>query len=278
VTLKGFLIFRPLNVFISSIAVLVALKLSKVTFFSKNGLMSLVVIALLTAFANVSNDYFDFELDRVGHPKRPLVRGDLSLREAMTFSAITALIALLVSLLLGWAALIFTLFLLLLIYFYNRKLKSIPLLGNLTVSFVGACPFLFLWVTTFDIKPLIFPAIFAFTFHMGREIVKDLEDFGADRVFGLRTLPLVLGEAKTLVVATMLLILLIVVSISPFFLKLYGLPYTILVFFGMDIPLLYNLFALIGKRREKEQVDYRKVSRVLKLTIFPALLGLYLGG
>lgn len=277
-TFTGLKILRPLNILISAIAVVVGLNLSKVSILSKNGLLSILIIGLLTAFANVLNDYFDRELDQIAHPSRPLVKRDLSENAAIIISGLMAFLALIASYFLNLAALIYTVFLVVLIYLYNRKLKGVPLLGNLTVSFVATSVFLFIGTFTLDLKPLIFPSLFAFVFHLGREIIKDLEDMKADGIFGFKTLPQVLGETKTLVFARFSILLLIAVSISPVIFKLYGWPYILIVFFGMDVPLLYNFYVLVINTGEKNRIDYGKLSTILKLTVFPALLGLFFGG
>ncbi len=277
-SIRGLKIIRPLNVAIATLAVIISLRLSDESLLTKEAIFSLIVIALLTGFANSLNDYYDVEMDMVGHPDRPLVKGYLSRGAALLISVSLCILAFVGSIFINYQALALTLLLILAIYVYNKRLKSLPFIGNLTVSVVASTPFLFIFTYTRYAKPLIFPFIFSLVFHIGRELIKDLEDMKSDRLFELKTLPNIIGEKGANFLAAAFHVLLILVSLSPVILGFYGNLYLIVVLFGMDVPLLYNLFSLLSGARHMDRKKYNRISRLLKITILPAFLGLYFGG
>jgi len=79
---------------------------------------------------------------------------------------------------------------------YNRRLKGMPLLGNLAVSLLCA---LAIYFPEFPSLPVFtLPAcLFALLATLARELVKDLEDLEGDNAAGLRTFPVVAGISKT---------------------------------------------------------------------------------
>jgi geranylgeranylglycerol-phosphate geranylgeranyltransferase len=60
---------------------------------------------------------------------------------------------------------------------------------------------------------------------MAREIVTDLADAVGDREEGLRTLPIAVGERRSLQVATAFVVVAVVASPAPYLLGTFGLPY-----------------------------------------------------
>jgi geranylgeranylglycerol-phosphate geranylgeranyltransferase len=155
------------------------------------GLTALAAVGL-TAAANVWNDMADVDIDRVAHPERPLVIGDLSLDNAdriAIFAATGAVVcASNVSVVLGVASVA----VLLVMRLYSPWLKRVGLVGNLVVSVLASLPFVYgsyaagHWARGL---PLVLIAI---PFHLARELAKDLDDRDADRG-ARRTIPLTVG-------------------------------------------------------------------------------------
>jgi len=268
-----FRIVRPFNVSIAILVVIVSLKLIKEPLCEPQSVIAIILIATLTAFANVLNDYLDRELDKYTHPKRPIVLGEVPARVALVISVTLGFISLFLAYLLGAQTFFFVSFLILLIYLYNHRLKKFPFIGNLSVGVIAGSAFLLASTFTSKWTDLLFPFILAFVFHVGREFLKDLDDLKGDLKFELKTLPVILGEERSLVVLRSLLYLVVLVSLLPIFFNLYGSLYFLFVFLGLDIPLiLFSTF--LGKGRNL----YGKVSTLMNLTILPPLLGFYFGG
>jgi geranylgeranylglycerol-phosphate geranylgeranyltransferase len=266
-------IIRPLNVLIAILVVIVAVFLSGTFDYRKEIPFILLTVIFLTAGANSLNDYFDREIDKLVHPSRPIVRGKLPPSGALIFGSINLLLAPIFSIYLKREALFIALLLTLLIFFYNVWLKKLPFLGNIVVSFVAGSIFLYVGFGLNRWKPLIFPALFAFLFHLGREIIKDIEDVEGDRVYGLKTLPVVFGEKKSRRLIQGIFLLLIALTPIPYFSHLYNLQYLLTVIFGVDLPLFVIVLHL-----NRKSVNMGKISTFLKIDIFIALFALYLGG
>ncbi|MBD3322199.1 MAG: hypothetical protein GF350_13960 [Chitinivibrionales bacterium] len=153
------------------------------------GSLILLIISAVTAtgFGNVVNDIRDIETDAISHPERPLPSGRISPRAAEFFAAflvgISLACAFAVSLLHGAATLIPCLFLLLYALFF----KSVPLLGNILVSFLVAYPLLYGAIGSPQLNHLVIPAALAFLLNLMREIVKDFQDREGDRRTGITT-------------------------------------------------------------------------------------------
>ena len=84
------------------------------------------------------------------------------------------------------------------LYLYAYKLKSTPLIGNLTVGFMTGFGFVFGGFTLNNpqiITTSIFLGFFAMVMTTAREIIKDIEDIEGDKVEGAKTLPILIGKS-----------------------------------------------------------------------------------
>lgn len=204
--------------------------------------------ALITGAGNGLNDVADLEIDRVNRPTRPLPAGHLSRRVALVQSLGLALtgtgIALWQGPTLGGMALLVTGALVL----YDLRLKRTTLWGNLLVSALAAAAFPFGALAAGQLGRSWIPAGFAFLFHLGREIIKDLEDLEGDRAQGARTLPLRAGEPFAARLAAGILSVLAVFTWWPWLGGIYGWQYLVPVL-GVDGLLLWTGWRLLRDRR-----------------------------
>ena len=135
--------------------------------------MAAAVLVEMGLFA--LNDVFNLEEDRINAPDRPLVRGDVSVGEAVRLGAISLASGLAVSAILGPAPLLVVAIAVASGMAYNVWLKRTGLPGNVVVALDTSLPFLFgaTVVRGFDVPPLtaVFVLI-AFTATLGREVLK----------------------------------------------------------------------------------------------------------
>jgi 4-hydroxybenzoate polyprenyltransferase len=199
-----------------------------------------LAIALLVGAGNLHNDLTDLEIDKINRPDRPLASGRLTPRDAWiaTIGA-TALALLLAALAPNAGALLFggpfadpTPHLLLaaaiasLLALYNRRLKGLPVVGNLAVALLCTTPFL--WSGFPHLSPRQWAATLpAFLFTLVRELLKDIEDLPGDGARGLRTLPVLLGSGPSAHLALALLALALPLSLLPRLLGIYGNAYLV---------------------------------------------------
>lgn len=229
---------------------------------------------LIAAGGNVLNDYFDLEIDRVNKPHRVLPSRRVGSATALTLTWVLFPAGLVISLLAGARALFVALVATGLLSLYDAVLKKRGLWGNVSVSFLCGLAFLYGGLASGRWGGSWFPAAFAFFFHLGREIIKDIEDMEADRALGARTFPIVHGVEKSLLIAGGAFLVLIALTPLPVFIGLYGWGYLGIVGLGVDL-LLVILYVWL--RREPHPSRFGVASRILKWDMVVGLLALILG-
>lgn len=272
------------------------LQLNGLSFF----LLTLATVCI-TAGGYVINDYFDTRTDLVNRPQTVIVGRSLSRRIAIILhiilNIIGVLLGLIVSITIGKPILSLLFFVVAgLLWFYSTTYKRQFLLGNLIVAILTATvPLIALlfelprlyavyWemVARFDLKLGIITywvggyALFAFLLTLVREIIKDIEDFEGDQVFGRNTIPVFLGRKVARTVAASLLFFTLVSLVFLFAKYLNYLPsgnvdyYTLIYFIvGLVIPIFILLLKLLTAENKE---DYHKASQLTKLIMLFGLL------
>lgn len=179
-----------------------------------------VLAALSAFFAETSlfafNDVFNVEEDKVNNPTRPIVAGEISLREALLFAIATGIMSVVFASAIGPLPLVVIALALGLGILYDAMLKRHGFLGNLIVAGLTAFTFPFgaIAVTASPTeKSLLFFAV-AFLANVGREIVKGIRDLEGDMKAGICTLPCEVGEKPAGVIAAAFMSLAVVLSFS----------------------------------------------------------------
>ena len=154
-------------------------------------------------FSQITNQLADPpELDKINEKFRVLVRGDLSKETAELF----AFLFLLGSLALAFCVSNFYAFLICLIILcalaYNYepiRLKKIFILNNLVLAFSrGFLPFLASWCVFSPItQDCLMYAVGLFIWVFGWQTTKDITDVKGDKMFNIKTIPVVLGLKGT---------------------------------------------------------------------------------
>ena len=265
---------RPVNIVLVLLAVAISFLILREFPGTSRALLVFLAVGLIFAGGNYLNDFYDREVDRKAHPKRPIPSSRIAPEQVERAGIALLGAGILSSGLLGFIPLLFGLVAGAGLYVYNRWLKGLPLIGNLAVAGLAGLVFVFVGASVQRTKALLWPALLAFLFHLGREIIKDLEDLSADRAFGLRTLPHVIGERKSISLARAIIVLLVLSSIMPFLTAGYGLVYLLMVILLVDVPLLFLVFSIHENAESKE---FGRASSFMKYDIFVALLALYFG-
>ena len=234
-----------------------------------------LVAALATGAGNVINDYYDFAIDRVNKPRRPLPSGRLTPRAALAWYAVlvasTTLVALLtlpppiLVLALAWQIALFA---------YARFLKRAWIAGNITVALVSASAFLAGALAAGWPGAATIPMTIAFAFVMCREMIKGGEDLEGDRAAGVRTLAAVAGPERAAAAAACAMLLLAVALPVPALVGVYGPRY----FVAMELLVAPVLIAgALAVARRPERGVFARVSRALKLAMFAGIVAIALG-
>mgnify|MGYP001770751995 CR=1 FL=1 len=179
--------------------------------------------SLLTEiFLFATNDIYNIEEDRVNRPDAPLVRGEVSIREAWALSLISVITAVVLNLfgavlgyLMVWSILILIVAILL-GFSYNYGLKKVVILNNVFVATTSSLTFLYgLYAVsstppTLNLPYLLFTVSFLAT--MGRELVKGAIDVEGDVKAGVRTVANVYGIKTALITAVVFTLTAVLIS------------------------------------------------------------------
>jgi len=197
--------------------------------------LNLAVFGFLALFftagsANISNDYFDRDVDRINLPSRPLPSGRISVPELwILFLCFTAAgmtcAAFLDSPVLVSIALLWSVALL-----YNLKLKEFGLFSNLIVAFCIALTVVLggMTVGTINGVVLVFAALALF-FDLGVEIAADAMDVRGDEARSSKSLAFIRGRTFAMQSSGVWLTVFFLVTPLPFLMGWLGYDYLILV-------------------------------------------------
>ncbi|MCB8964269.1 MAG: geranylgeranylglycerol-phosphate geranylgeranyltransferase [Bacteroidales bacterium] len=268
------------------------------------GVLSFVMLVLatvlITAAGYVINDYFDTRTDLVNRPQTVVVGKSVSRRLAiamhMGMSVLGIALGLIVAIKVGRP--IFSLLFVLaagVLWFYSTTYKRQLIIGNLVVALLtGLVPLIPLifeyplfdvyWdmIALFNINlnRMVYwvggYALFAFLLTLVREIIKDIEDFEGDTVYGRNTLPVHFGIQASKIIASSLLMTTLIVLIFLFARYMQFLPsgkfdyYTFIYFVLFILIPIFALFVMLLLAHSK--TDYHKSSRMCKLIMLFGLL------
>jgi geranylgeranylglycerol-phosphate geranylgeranyltransferase len=225
-------------------------------------LLHITILQALSVFSfmaswNALNDYFDYEIDKIGKPNRPLPSGVISLKDAK----VVILCLMIISLFsisaaafiasrsddgfTSWAPSLiiwFTALLLLVNYEsdskYSLNLKNRGLPGNIAISASVAMVVLFGSAGVYEPtnSKVVSIAIIGFLYNLAREIIKDVEDMESDE--GRNTLVMKIGPEKTRIVAYLISLSTFISILLPFGLDFFEQQYLILVMPSIIILLM----------------------------------------
>lgn len=214
-------------------------------------MLAAIAAFFVCAAGNVVNDLVDIKIDRINRPHRVLVKGLLTRRYALGLAIGLHIMAAIVASMVSFKVAAVAIMALALLLAYNLHLKKVPLLGNATVAFLAGMTFISGGVAAdpgslFVVPGPLVPAVFAFFFHLVREIVKDVDDIDGDRAANVSTLPQVIGIRSSLGVALGLYFVLTVLTLLPAIFGWYGSWYKIIVIYVVDLPILLLLILVWG--------------------------------
>ncbi|NTV46508.1 MAG: UbiA family prenyltransferase [Chlorobiales bacterium] len=229
---------------------------------------------LIGGAANVINDVMDVEIDRINKPKRPLVSGVITEDQAKRYWAILNIAAVALAFALSLEAFLMAVAAVPLMYAYSVYFKRMVFIGNLVVCLVISGGFVFGALAVGNLSGVWFPVIFSFLFNMGREILKDLEDTKGDQAVGAETLAIRLGTTGTLRVVTLMFSVLILVSLVPYVMGIYGKWYL------FSVMILCNsivLFVIIRAWQVQTKENFYKLNTILKVAMLTGIISIAVG-
>ncbi|MES2811622.1 MAG: geranylgeranylglycerol-phosphate geranylgeranyltransferase [Bacteroidota bacterium] len=245
----------------------------------------------IAAGGYIINDILDQEADGINKPKKTIVGHTISENLAYNIYVGLSIIGVGIGFYLSKVIMrpnFVTVFILCaaLLYAYSTNFKQIIIVKNAVVAFVLA--FSILIIDLFMVFPatditnrdqmlpvfavLIDFSIMAFIINFLREMVKDLEDIKGDYNIGIKTLPIVLGEARTTKLIFGLSFIPTICILYYMYFNLFELQFATVYILGFLIgPLLYFSIKIWSAKTKK---DYSHLSDVLKLIIFFGIIAI----
>jgi geranylgeranylglycerol-phosphate geranylgeranyltransferase len=238
------------------------------------------VLGFLVAFglsgsALVLNDYFDYEVDCINAPDRPLPSGAVNRQEVILLTIAATLIGLTSAAALGMNCLIVGVIFWIIGFLYNWRFKQSGLPGNLMVSASVAVTFILGGMTTSSPwNPILWIfAGMAFFLDLGEEIASDALDMAGDAKRGSRSIAIIHGREFAIRLAVVCWGLLILLSFFPLLLGVLGWGYLLFILMT-DILIVYFSIRLINSPDEKtSRQSTRGIYLGATITLVAFLLG-----
>jgi len=203
-----FEIMRPVNCVMGGFTVVIGFLIShpepNFLSFIQNSINIFLIIAgfliffLVAGGTNTINDYFDYDIDKINRPKRPIPRGDITRKQSIRYYIFLNFIALILAIIVGIITVngilvpFVVLFFEFIGFFYSWKGKASGLPGNIMVGITSAVgfPFAALFITEIrDIPSLVWSIFIATSIYLtSREFVKGMQDVEGDRQFKIKTI------------------------------------------------------------------------------------------
>ncbi|HEX7555742.1 MAG TPA: UbiA family prenyltransferase [Leptolinea sp.] len=240
----------------------------------------IAVLGFLCAFALsgsalILNDYFDYEVDLINAPDRPLPSGVVSRQEVIGLTIITTLAGLSAAALLGFDCLIVGIIFWLIGILYNWRFKQSGLPGNLMVCASVAVTFILGAMTVHKPWSLIvwIFSLMAFFLDLGEEIAGDALDMEGDKKRGSRSIALIKGKRYALILSVIFWGLVILVDLLPVVLGLLGTGCFVIILITDVLIVFFSIRLLCSPSEQVSRQSTRGIYLGATLAIVAFLLG-----
>lgn len=272
-------ILRPGNALMGAIAIILIAIIDRTA--NIPIILAMLAVFFETAAGNVINDYFDYNIDLINKPERPIPSGRISLKNGRNygyflFFAGTVCGFLISYLTDNWIPFAIVLIADVILYLYAYKLKTTPLIGNLAVGFMTGFGFVFGGFSLNNpdiIITSLYLGFFAFVMTTAREIIKDIEDLEGDKSEGARTLPILIGTKIPAVLSAILIIIDCVLCPILYYNHIFGVYYL----FVIAIAVILFIYSGIIILKSQDRQTAAKASKYLKIGMLIAFVAFVFG-
>ena len=245
-------------------------------------------IILIAISGNIINDIYDIKTDFVNRRSRPIAQQKIGVSQAYLVYVILIIVAVILAFYLSfkydiWVLIGIEIIVMVLLFWYAKRLKAVPVLSNFLVSVLVSLAIILVVIvdTNFEVfnltqakSWLIFYAVLAFWTNFNRELIKDIIDIKGDHAQHILTLPIILGKSRTntlIFISTVLLIVSLLFGVKVF---LEASPvFIIYIIFGISVPLGFVNYKIW---KHETQVNYKLLSHIYKLVLLLGLCSLIL--
>jgi 4-hydroxybenzoate polyprenyltransferase len=236
------------------------------------------------------NDIYDIESDKINKPDKVYISTIISIKSGLFLYFLTSITGLILGFYLSINKNLnhlsgFFIVTVILLFIYTKILKKLPLIGNIIVALLVSLPIFLVYefdhsmISIKDIFDNLFLSIiiffyllFAFLTTLIREIIKDLQDIKGDNKFKLKTLPIMIGNKRTInfvvFLSFLLQLLLLLVLIDSF-----KNDYYLILIFSITLSLLvaYLIYKL---RVPFKNNPYQLLSSLMKIIMLVGVLSM----
>ena len=247
-------------------------------------------ILLITMGGYLINDIYDIESDKINKPDKVYISTIISIKSGLFLYFLTSITGLILGFYLSINKNLnhlsgFFIVTVILLFIYTKILKKLPLIGNIIVALLVSLPIFLVYefdhsmISIKDIFNNLFLSIiiffyllFAFLTTLIREIIKDLQDIKGDNKFKLKTLPIMIGNKRTInfvvFLSFLLQLLLLLVLIDSF-----KNDYYLILIFSITLSLLvaYLIYKL---RVPFKNNPYQLLSSLMKIIMLVGVLSM----
>ncbi|BAW31821.1 MAG TPA: UbiA family prenyltransferase [Methanothermobacter sp.] len=264
-------ILRPVNAIMAVVSVIL---MALITWkFNIDVLMAGIIVFMATGAGNTINDYFDYEIDAINRPERPIPSGRVSRRAAGVYSLVLFVFASVLGFCLGLLPGIIVVGSSLLMIYYAYTLKRKCIIGNLAISFLTGLSFIFGGVVVGEIVIGAYIGFYAFLMTMAREIIKDMEDIEGDQIQGAATLPIRYGQRISSIIAAIFMFIASLTSPILYIIDVFSILYIPVLSLAIIVFLRGAFKILADPRRETAG----KVSKQIKIGMSITFIAFALG-
>ncbi|WP_458455559.1 UbiA family prenyltransferase [Methanobrevibacter sp.] len=272
-------ILRPGNALMGAISIVLIAIIDKTI--SIPIILAMIAVFFETAAGNVINDYFDYNIDKINKPERPIPSGRISLKNGRNYAYLLFLAGTVCGFLISyltnnWIPFAIVLIADVILYLYAYKLKSTPVIGNLAVGFMTGFGFVFGGFSLNNptiIVTSIYLGFFAFVMTTAREIVKDIEDIEGDKAEGAKTLPILIGKKIPAIIATILILVDCALCPLLYFNHIFGIYYL----FVIAVAVILFIYSGILIMKSQDRQTAAKASKYLKIGMLIAFISFVFG-
>lgn len=264
-------ILRPFNALMGVVAVLLVALISGN--FTLAVIVACVIVFIFTGAGNAINDYFDYKIDAINKPERPIPSGRIALKTALIYSVSLFVLSSIMAFIIGIAPGMIVILSAVLMYLYAKRLKTSCLVGNLSIAFLTGLCFVFGGVVLNAVELSIVLGVYAFLMTMAREIVKDMEDVEGDSIEGASTFPIKYGMRKSSILAAAFMLIASLTSPILYFIGIFNIIFLIVMLFAIYL----FLSCAISTLRDQSVENTRKVSKQIKIGMGIVFMAFALG-
>lgn len=233
--------------------------------FSIEFFLLIVSTLMIAAGGFIINDYYDQKIDMINRPKKVVVGTKFRRRLAMLSHSALSFTGIAIGFWLDIRIGVLHIFSAFGLWYYSNHLRRLPIIGNMTISFLTSLTLLIVAVFFRKHELLVYVyALFAFLTVLVREVIKDIEDVKGEAAAGCQTIPVVWG-----IRGAKLFIYLVIAAGGSFLLSFLLTTESILVryYFLLLIPVFgWFIYKLAISDRQQHYIHLRMITNLIILS------------